>query len=84
MEQGLFGVVTGIGAAFIEDQTVILKSQSRRGMWKELEECGDQRKPKSKPCDYSLASSTVLVGFVLLRPLMNAGSVWSYWQTVTI
>lgn len=82
VEQGLFGVVTGIGAAFIEDQTVILESQSRRGMWKELEECGDQRKPRSY--DYSLASSSVPVGFFLFRPRINAGSVWSSWQTVTI
>lgn len=68
VEQGLFGVVTRTGAAFIEDQTVILESQSRKGMWKELEECGNQRKPRSKPCDYSLASSSIsfwLVSFSL-------------------
>lgn len=84
VEQGLFGVETRTGTAFIEDQTVILESQSRKGMWKKLEECGVQRKPRSKPCDYSLASSSVLVVFFLLRPLTNAGSIRSYRQTITI
>lgn len=68
VEQGLLGVVTGTGAAFIEDQTVILEAQSRKGTWKELGERGDQRKPRSKSCDYSLVSSSItfqLVSFSL-------------------
>lgn len=78
--------MTRTGAAFIEDQIVVLESQSREGMWREPEECGDQRKPRREPSasSCSLASSPDPAGFFLLRLLMDAGSIWHYWQTVTM
>lgn len=63
VEQGLFGVMTRIGAAFIEDQIVLLKSQSREGMRMELELWGPEEAEKRAFCLPSLGSSPDPVGF---------------------
>lgn len=49
VEQGLCGVVTRTGTAFIEDQIVLLESQSRENKQRELKEMGNGRKLRRAP-----------------------------------
>lgn len=53
VEQGLVGVVTGIGAAFIENQTVLLESE-QRGHVGETGRAGEPEEAEEKAICYYL------------------------------